>query len=137
MNSLILRTATRFLVPLLLLFSVFLLLRGHNEPGGGFVGGLVTASAFVLYAMAYDPESARRALGFESHAYIAVGLLIAVLSGLLPVLRGLPFMTGQWGYLQLLGSTKLELGTPLFFDIGVYLTVLGVTTMIILSLVEE
>jgi multicomponent Na+:H+ antiporter subunit B len=46
-------------------------------------------------------------------------------------------MTGQWGYLQLLGSTKLELGTPLFFDIGVYLTVLGVTTMIILSLVEE
>jgi len=137
MNSLILRTATRFLVALLLLFSVFLLLRGHNEPGGGFVGGLVAASAFVLYAIAYDVPSTRRALGVEPHIYIALGLLTAVLSGLLPVLRGLPFMTGQWGYVSLPGTTKLELGTPLFFDIGVYLTVLGVVTMIILSLVEE
>ncbi len=137
MNSLILRTATRFLVTLLLLFSVFLLLRGHNEPGGGFIGGLVAASAFVLYGMAYDAPSARRALGAEEHIYIATGLLIAVISGLLPVLSGLPFLTGLWGYLPLPGSAKVELGTPLFFDIGVYLTVLGVTTMIILSLMEE
>lgn len=137
MNSLILRTATRFLAPLLLLFSIFLLLRGHNEPGGGFVGGLVAASAFVLYAMAQDVPSARRALGVEPHIYLALGLSVAVLSGLLPVLGGLPFMTGQWGYLPLPGPNTIELGTPLFFDIGVYLTVLGVAVMIILSLAEE
>ena len=137
MNSLILRTATRFLVALLLLFSIFLLLRGHNEPGGGFVGGLVAAGAFVLYAMAYDVESARRALWAEPHMFIGAGLLLALVSSLVPLAGGRPFLTGQWGYLGLPGETKLELGTPLFFDIGVYLAVLGVTLMIILTLAEE
>ena len=137
MNSLILQTATRFLVTLLLLFSIFLLLRGHNEPGGGFVGGLVGAAAFVLYAIAYDPAAARRAIRFDPHTLIGLGLLLAVGSGCVPLLSGKPFLTGQWTSLRLLGATKLELGTPLFFDIGVYLAVFGVTVMIILTLVEE
>ena len=137
MNSLILRTATRFLITLLLLFSIFLLLRGHNDPGGGFVGGLVAASAFVLYAIAYDADAARRAIWVEPHLLIGIGLLVALISGLLPLVRGQPFLTGQWGYLHLPGAAKLELGTPLVFDIGVYLTVLGVTLMIMLTLAEE
>ncbi len=137
MNSLILRTATRFLVALLLLFSIFLLLRGHNEPGGGFVGGLVAAGAFVLYAMAYDVDSARRSLWAEPHMFIGAGLLLALLSGLVPLFGGRPFLTGLWSYLRLPGDAALELGTPLFFDIGVYLAVLGVTLMIILTLAEE
>jgi multicomponent Na+:H+ antiporter subunit B len=137
MNSLILQTATRFLVTLLLLFSIFLLLRGHNEPGGGFVGGLVAAAAFVLHAIAYDPAVTRRVIRFEPHTLIGVGLLLAVGSGCVPLLTGQPFLTGKWGSLHLLGNTTLELGTPLFFDIGVYLAVFGVTLMIILTLVEE
>lgn len=137
MNSIIFATATRLLMTVMLLFSIFLLLRGHNEPGGGFVGGLVAASAFVLYAIAFDVDSARRALGAEPHLYIGIGLLLAVASGLVPVFMGLPFMTGLWGYVPLPGGAELELGTPLFFDIGVYLAVMGVTAMIILSLVEE
>lgn len=137
MNSLILRSATRFLVTLLLLFSIFLLLRGHNEPGGGFVGGLVAASAVVLYALAYDVRAAQRALRFEPHQLIGVGLLLALVSGLVPLLLGRPFMTGLWSYLSLPGETSLELGTPLFFDIGVYITVLGVAVLIILTLAEE
>jgi multicomponent Na+:H+ antiporter subunit B len=136
MNSLILRTATRFLVPLLLLFSIFLLLRGHNEPGGGFIGGLMAASSFVLYAIAYDAAAARRALRFEPRTFVGVGLLIAALSGLYPLLQGLPFLTGIWGYVPLPGN-DLELGSPLIFDIGVYVTVIGVTLMIILTLAEE
>jgi multicomponent Na+:H+ antiporter subunit B len=137
MNSLILRTATRFLVTLLLLFSIFLLLRGHNEPGGGFVGGLVAAGAYVLYGLGHSSVAARRALGIDPHTLISFGLLLAILSGIVPLFFGRPFLTGEWLYLHGPGGLELELGTSLFFDIGVYLTVLGVTLMIILSLAEE
>jgi len=137
MTSLVLRTATRFLITLLLLFSIFLLLRGHNEPGGGFVGGLVGASAFALYSIAYDVMSTRRALRIDPRTFIALGLLLAIVSGLLPVFAGRPFLTGLWGYLDLPGLAALDVGTPLLFDIGVYLVVMGMTLTVILSLSEE
>ena len=73
MTSSILRTATRFLMPLLLLFALFLLLRGHNEPGGGFVGGLVVAAAFVLYAIAYGVAAGRRALLVDPSTLLGAG----------------------------------------------------------------
>jgi multicomponent Na+:H+ antiporter subunit B len=78
MPSLILSTATRYMLPLLLLFSVFLLLRGHNDPGGGFVGGLVAAAAFSFYAFAYQVSEARRALRVEPRVLIGAGLVVAV-----------------------------------------------------------
>ena len=137
MNSLILGTATRFLFPLLLLFSVFLLLRGHNAPGGGFAGGLVAAAAYALYAIATDAPETRRALRFEPRSFIGFGLLLALCSGLPSLLTGQPYMTGRWGYVNVPQFFKIELGTPLFFDIGVYLVVLGVTLMIILPMEEE
>lgn len=136
-TSLILRTATRMLLTVLLLFSLFLLLRGHNAPGGGFVGGLVAGSAFVLYAIAFDPASARRALHIDPRLLIGVGLLVAASGGILSLLRGLPFMTGLWRKWMLPGGTVVEMGTPLLFDIGVYLVVMGVTLTILLSLMEE
>ena len=86
MNSPIFRTAARLLMPLLLLFSVFLLLRGHNEPGGGFVGGLVAAAAFALYGIAFGVQRARQALLVKPMTLLGVGLLIALLSGLPAVL---------------------------------------------------
>lgn len=135
MDSLVLRTATRYLLPLLLLFSVFVLLRGHNEPGGGFVGGLVAASAFALYALAFGVERARQLLSVSPRRLIGLGLLIAVLSGLVGVLVGDPFMTAQWQERPLPVVGKL--GTPLLFDIGVYLTVIGVVLTIIFALAEE
>ncbi len=137
MDSLILRTATRFLLTLLLLFSIFLLLRGHNEPGGGFVGGLVAAAAFALYAIAYDPAATRRTLRVEPRTLIGLGLLTAVASGVAGMAAGRPFMTARWGAASLPGLTPVEIGTPLLFDVGVYLVVLGVTLTIILALAEE
>jgi multicomponent Na+:H+ antiporter subunit B len=137
MNSLILRTATRFMLPVLLLFSIFLLLRGHNDPGGGFTGGLVAAAAFALYALGTDVASTRRALRAEPHAIIGAGLLLALSSGTYALLLGQPFLTDQWTDLHLPGMPSVEIGTPLFFDAGVYLVVLGVTLLIILSLAEE
>lgn len=136
MNSLILRTATRLLVGLLLLFSIFLLLRGHNEPGGGFIGGLVAASAFALYGLAANEHAARQALRFDTRTFIGVGLLITVISSLLPLLFGRPLLTGIWGEIKL-GTLSIELGTPVLFDIGVYLAVIGVTLTIVLTMAEE
>jgi multicomponent Na+:H+ antiporter subunit B len=137
MFSMVLRTATRYLLPLMLLFSIFLLLRGHNEPGGGFIAGLVAAAAFALYALANDVGQARSILQYNPMTLIGGGLLLALLSGLWPWLSGEPFLTGQWGKFDIPTVGKLELGTPLFFDIGVYLVVIGVALMILFTLAEE
>ena len=137
MRSLILVTAARLLTPLLLLFSVFLLLRGHNEPGGGFAGGLVASAAFILLAISRDPAAARRALRVEPQILIGAGLLVAIAAGVLGLLVGDPLLTGQWLEIPLPGEGELDLGTPLVFDVGVYLVVLGATLTMVLTLAEE
>jgi multicomponent Na+:H+ antiporter subunit B len=136
MKSVILRTAIRFMMPLLLLFSIFLLVRGHNQSGGGFAGGLVAASAFALYSLSYGATSTRDLLRLQQPLLIAVGLLVSLLSGMVALLFGRPFLTGMWGYLRLPGLGAIELGTPVFFDIGVYLLVTGVTLLLVFTLEE-
>lgn len=135
MSSLILSTATRYLLPLLLMFSVFLLLRGHNEPGGGFVGGLAAAAAFSLYAIASGVENARRMLWLHPRDLLGIGLTVALAAGLTPGVFGLPFLTGLWSPIELPAVGKL--GTPLLFDSGVYLVVVGMVLMIIFELAEN
>lgn len=136
MTSLILKTTTRYLMPLLLIFSVFLFLRGHNQPGGGFAGGLVAAAPFALYSIAYGAAEARRVLYIKPYQLIGGGLLASFTSGVISLLNGLPFLTGIWGYVQVPGLGKVELGTPVLFDLGVYLVVMGVTLAIIFALEE-
>jgi len=118
-------------MPLLLLFALFLLLRGHNDPGGGFVGGLVVSSAFALHAIAFGVAESRRALLVEPSTLLGAGLLVALSSGLPSVLRGRPFLTAQWTDLG------MALGTPLIFDAGVFLVVIGVVLVMMFSLAEE
>jgi multicomponent Na+:H+ antiporter subunit A len=127
----IFRTAARLLMPLLLLFSMFLLLRGHNDPGGGFVGGLIAAAAFSLYGIAFGPARARQALLVSPLTLLGAGLLIALVSGLPAVVRGRPFLTASWI------SWPVALGTPVLFDVGVFLVVTGVALMMIFTLAEE
>ena len=136
-SSVILRTASRVLMPILLLYSVFLLVAGHNGPGGGFAGGLVAASAFALHALVYDARSAGRALGGDPRTLIGVGLLAALGSGLLGLLAGRPYLTGLWREVHLPGGSSLAIGTPLLFDVGVYLLVLGMALLMIFPLAEE
>jgi len=133
MTSSILQTATRFLMPLLLLFAVFLLQRGHNEPGGGFVGGLVVASAFVLYSIAYGVSASRRALLVDPSTLLGAGLLVAAGSGVPALLLGQPFMTAAWTTVGS-GPLAIALGTPLVFDVGVFLAVIGVVLTIVFTL---
>jgi multicomponent Na+:H+ antiporter subunit B len=137
MNSIILRTATRFMLPLLILFSIVVLLRGHNQPGGGFVGGLLATSAFALYAMAFGVPAMERILRVPLTTYIAVGLGIALASGLPGLLEGKPFLYGMWTSFEIAGFGTLKVGTPFLFDIGVYITVLGVCLLMLLTLAEE
>jgi multicomponent Na+:H+ antiporter subunit B len=137
MFTMILRTATKYLMPLLLMFSIFLLLRGHNEPGGGFVAGLVASAAFALYALSAGVPAARHTLYFDPHNIIGAGLLISLSSSVFPMLFGRPFLTGLWADFHLPLFGDVEIGTPFIFDIGVSMVVLGVVLMIIFSLAEE
>jgi multicomponent Na+:H+ antiporter subunit B len=134
-NSIILATVSRLLTGLLLVFSVFLLLRGHNLPGGGFSGGLVAASAFVLFAFASGFPAARRVLVAPPRIIMGFGLVVAIVAGLAGNAVGLPFLTGLWDKTPFPVVGKL--GTPLLFDTGVYFAVLGVTTLIVFSLGED
>ncbi len=138
MESVLLRGAAVLVVPVQLVLSVFLLLRGHNEPGGGFIGGLVAAGAILLWGISRDFDAARRLLVLRPETWLGLGVLVAVGSGFAGPMVGLPVLTGLWAgqipSVPLLGGVKL--GTPLYFDIGVYLVVVGVVTRMAFSLEE-
>jgi multicomponent Na+:H+ antiporter subunit B len=119
-------------MPLFFVFSLYLLFRGHNEPGGGFIGGLIGAIAFVFHAMVFDSKATLRTFRLNPVRLIAAGLSLAVLSGLIALFFGHPFMTAGWAdfYLPLLGRP----GTPIIFDIGVYILVIGAVLKIAFSM---
>ncbi|MEM8867328.1 MAG: MnhB domain-containing protein [Verrucomicrobiota bacterium] len=138
MKYFILAQSSRILFPCLLVLSLIVLYRGHNLPGGGFIGGLVAATAFILMGVGHSMTRAREMLRVEPVALMGFGLAIALTSGLPGMfLQGAPFMTGEWlpdFKLPLLG--KVHLGTPLVFDIGVYLVVIGFTLHTTFSLAQ-
>ena len=136
MDSFILRAATRLLVGLILVFAVYLLFRGHNAPGGGFSAALVAGTAFALFAIAEGAQAVRRALRTEPVVLVAWGLLMAIASGLMAVMIGRPFLTGLWWAPKAL-KNGLALGTPLLFDVGVFLVVLGTILTLVLKLEES
>ena len=130
----ILPAAARLVIPVQYVFSFYLLMRGHNLPGGGFIGGLVLASALVLRAMV-DPSRASKS---DQIVLTGIGLLVAVISAMLPWFGGGTFFTGLWGgeiWLPVLDTVKL--GTPLLFDIGVFLVVTGVASKLLLVLMAQ
>lgn len=138
MQSLILRTATRLLVSLILVFSVYLLFRGHNAPGGGFAGALVAATGFALYIMAEGAASVRKAIRIDPRRLIIFGMGLTLATGLMAWLSGKPFLTGLWWSVGKDTDTPLVVvGTPLFFDIGVFAIVLGTILTLILTLEEN
>lgn len=135
MKTIILKTASNYLLPLLLLFSIFILLRGHYLPGGGFIGGLIASIAFVLHAFANGLSNTKNLLRIHPGFLMPLGLTLALVSGFAPVLLDLPFMTGLWypDPAPVIGM----IGSALFFDIGVFLVVIGVTLTIIFTISES
>lgn len=138
MNSIIFRTVSRLLMGLMLLFSLFLLWRGHNEPGGGFIGGLVAAAGLVVFGLSDGPQSMRQILRTDPRNIALFGLLLAVVAGLMPLLGGLDYLTGLWIFIGATTDDKgLALGTPLLFDIGVYLAVVGGVVGMVIAIEES
>ena len=142
--TLISRTVVRIVVPIILVTAISLLLQGHNLPGGGFIGAVLTATAFVLVYVIFGINYLRTVLGFEAdggngsrlvEAYrwmFAAGLAIAVLSGLAPLLFGYPFLTQAVAFVEhvpLYG--ELEVASAFAFDLGVYFAVVGALLTII------
>lgn len=134
-DLIVIKTATNYLIPLLLMFSIFVLLRGHYLSGGGFVGGLIASIAFVLHSFAHTTKETLAMFRFSPKTLIPIGLSLSLLSGLLSVFFGKSFMTGLWldEPIAVIGSV----GTALFFDIGVYLVVIGVALTILFTIKEN
>lgn len=136
MNTVIFRAIAPYLTTLMMLFSVFVLLRGHNEPGGGFIGGLIAASALAIYGISNGVPAVRRAIWAHPIHLAGTGLFISGLSGLPSLFANVPFLTGLWVFPTILG-VELKISTILFFDIGVYMVVLGTIGGIALTLEER
>jgi multicomponent Na+:H+ antiporter subunit B len=136
MNTVIFRTIAPALTAIMLVFSVFVLLRGHNEPGGGFIGGLIAASAVAIYGIAAGVEEVRNALRVDPLSIAGFGLLLAGAAGLLSLGYDVPFLTGIWSSFTI-DNVRVDVSTPMVFDIGVYLVVLGTISAIALALEEN
>ena len=132
MNTLIFRTIAPVITVVMIAFSIFVMLRGHNEPGGGFIGGLIAASSIAIEGFAVGPAAVRRSLRADPLAYAGFGLVLAGLAGMVSLPFDLPFLTGLWTSINI----GFYISTPLFFDVGVYLVVFGTISAIALSLEE-
>ncbi|MEM1288157.1 MAG: hydrogen gas-evolving membrane-bound hydrogenase subunit E, partial [Pseudomonadota bacterium] len=124
MPSLIFATTARMFFIIMLAVSVVVLFRGHNEPGGGFIGGLIASAGFAVLALALGVNVARQKLILHPIVWMGVGLVCAIGSGIPGALINESFLTHQWIDLNL-GIGSLKLGTTYLFDVGVYLTVIG------------
>ncbi|MFO7604555.1 MAG: monovalent cation/H+ antiporter subunit A [Gammaproteobacteria bacterium] len=134
MHPPVMASLTRLLLPLALLVSMFILLRGHNLPGGGFIAGLVTAIALIMQYLANGVAWTQSRLPGNMHPTIALGLLIATLTGLGSWLVGHPFLTSTFTYLSWPLVGKFEVASAIAFDLGVYLVVVGATLQILIHL---
>ncbi len=136
MKTIIFRTIAPALTAIMIVFSIFVLLRGHNEPGGGFIGGLIAASAIAIYGVAVGVSEVRKALKVDPISMAGFGVFIAAFAGLLSLGQSLPFLTGLWGYIPF-GETEITVSTPMLFDIGVYFAVVGTIGAVALALEED
>lgn len=134
MTSLIFRTASHFLLIITLIFSIWVLFRGHNAPGGGFIGGLIGASGFALYLLAHGANALRRVIKINLAVLLSLGFLLVMISGLMGLFQNKIFLTGEWVKLKII---NIQIGSPILFDVGVYLVVLSSVLIIMLALEES
>jgi len=132
-----LQSATKILVFMIMAFSVYVLFAGHHNPGGGFIGGLITASALVLLYIAFDLQSVRDVIPVDFKKLAAAGVIVAVLTGTASFIFDVPFLTQSFTYVKLPLLGKTELATAVIFDLGVYMAVIGTTMTIITSISED
>ncbi len=135
MRTLIYVTAIRIILPMFLLFSLYLFFRGHDHPGGGFIAALVASVGFIFHMLAFGIETTKVTYNVNTFALMGSGLAAALLSALIPVWVGKNFMEALWLPIELPVIGKL--GTPILFDLGVYLLVVGMVLKTAFSLFED
>lgn len=136
-NDVIIRTVTKVAVVIIFTFAINLFVSGHHFPGGGFIGGLAFSSGIVLLFLTYDIESVRKNMPVDFKILAAVGVLIAVLTGIGSFLFDAPFLTQTFGYFEIPIFGETELATAVLFDIGVALAVIGTSLTIIMSIGDD
>jgi len=136
MNSIILQIASRIVRVLLILFALIALFRGHNHPGGGFIGGMLAGLSIAFRGFAYNIKAADEMTKFKPQNYVALGLVLVILSVVPSIYLNDFFMQGEWWKLAI-GSWQLKLGTPLIFDTGVFFVVIGVSVLFLFSLKRQ
>lgn len=136
-NDVILQTVTKIVVFIILTLAFYLFFSGHNAPGGGFVGGLVLAAAFVLLCLAYDIETVKNGIPIDFKQLAALGAFITVTSGFGGVLFNKPFLTQEFAFFNIPFFGTVELASVTVFELGVAMTVVGVVVTIILSISED
>lgn len=136
-NNISLHTIAQISMFIILSFSIYLLFAGHNNPGGGFIGALMTASAIVLLYISFDLKTIQAVIPFYYPYFIGTGLIIAMGTGVSSVFFGYPFLTQFFDHASLPILGEVELTTALVFDIGVFITVIGVALLIITTIAED
>lgn len=136
-NDVILQSVSKIVVFIILTLALYLFFSGHNAPGGGFIGGLVFASSFVLLLLAYDIETVKAGIPLDFKLLAATGVTIALLSGFGAAVFGQPFLNQSFTHIEMPFYGVIELTTATIFEIGVAFTVIGVVVTIILSISED
>ena len=135
MRTLILSTIIKILIPIFLGFAIYMFFRGHNQPGGGFIAGLIASIPFMLYTMAFGVDKTTAIFKLRPMFMATLGLLLSAISGIYSMLIKMPFMTSLWipEKVAIIG----KIGTPILFDLGVLFTVAGVVLKITFLLTKE
>ncbi|MGE4336444.1 MAG: MnhB domain-containing protein [Pigmentiphaga sp.] len=134
--SLILRTSATPILVMAVLYSLYILLRGHNSPGGGFIGGLIAGVGILFFAISRGRQEALRQLRATPTTLCGLGVLLALASGVPALILGQGYLAHQWLFIPL-GGSQIPIGTALLFDVGVYLTVIGTVCAIFLNLIRR
>ncbi len=137
MNSVILQIASKYVRMILIIFSIIMLLRGHNLPGGGFIGGLLAGLSLAYKGFAFTPDILEKEMKIKPEFFLLFGFLLIFISMLPGLFIEGTLMQGIWFTIPFPYTEGYKFGTPFLFDIGVYFIVIGVTVMFLFSLIEK
>lgn len=135
MKNLILEKISKLYLIVMVVFSVFVLMRGHNNPGGGFIGGIITSTGFIFYGIINGSEKVKKLLKISTIELMGAGLFMGLIALVIPLFTGREPFTGMWMELSIFSSV-IYIGTPLLFDTGIYFVVTGVFLSIIISIMD-
>jgi multisubunit Na+/H+ antiporter MnhB subunit len=131
MRNIVLERIVSLFLYVMVGFAIFLLFRGHNRPGGGFIGGIIAAAGFLLYGIVFGSEKVLEKIRVNPRYIMGSGLLIAFLAATIPMILGKPPLTAMWVF-----PAGIPLGTPLLFDVGVFVLVLGMIVSIFTNIMD-